>query len=435
MPKTDPLYRQRPPALHAQVELQLCEPQMTTLSNGIRLYAFNDPSQQAFRLDVVLQAGSAHQSQALAATTALKMLREGTTQLTAGQLNKRIDYHGAYLDLQTTKDYGFVSLYCLHKSLTALLPLLVQLLSEPRFAERNFRVFNQRQLHDFRLSSEKTKHLANRLFSAHVYGPESRYGQVATEADFKLLNTRHLHEFHHQYIQPSKASVVISGHTDAATIELINRHLGQWKDSGALTSDFEQHSTFEARQIFQRKEHALQSTIMMGRQLMERTHPDYHGFLVLNTLLGGYFGSRLMSNIREDKGYTYGIQSSVSPMRKATGFVISTEVGKDVTADALHEIRHELRRLADETVSEQELQLVKNYLNGIYLRSLDGVFSQADKFRLTIERGEGMRYFAESLKAMHQTRPEQLRELAQKYLQPEDMLTVVVGDAELQTGN
>lgn len=420
-------FRQFAPHTINSATLKLQEPPCITLSNGVEIFSFVDKIQQALRIDMVFNAGSAYQNKVLVAGSALKMMREGSKKYRAGAIHAKIDYHGAYLDLQTTKDNGFLSLYCLDKSLPSLLPLLENIIKEPDYKEKSFKVFNKRQKQDFLVSSKKNKHLANRLFTAQLYGAHSKYGQVAQEEDFDGLKITDLMEFHHRHLEPSTMKIVLSGPVTDKMIHAVALAFGGMWNSSPRPDDFLQETQFAPQYLFQHQEQSLQSAILMGRPIMARSHPDYFGFLVLNTILGGYFGSRLMKNIREDKGYTYGISSAISTQRKATGFMIRTEVGSEVTRQALKEIQSELNLLCNEKVSDDELTLVKNYLTGTYTRSLDGVYHQAEKFLITLENKLGMKYFEDSLAAFNSITSEELLLLAQKYLSPESMLTVIVG--------
>lgn len=415
-----------PPTLNSTA-LKLQEPPCITLSNGVEIYSFVDKSQQALRIDMVFNAGSAYQNKVLVAGSAMKMMREGSKKYRAGAIHAKIDYHGAYLDLQTTKDNSYLSLYCLDKSLPSLLPLLENIIKEPDYKEKSFKVFNKRQKQDFLVNSKKNKHLANRLFTAQLYGPQSKYGQVAQEEDFDELQITDLLEFHQRHLEPSTMKIVLSGPVNDKMIKAVAAAFGGVWSKSTRPDDFVQNTQFAPQYLFQHQEQSLQSAIMIGRPVMARSHPDYFGFLVLNTILGGYFGSRLMKNIREDKGFTYGISSWISTQRKATGFLIRTEVGSEVTQQALKEIQSELNLLCNEKVSDDELTLVKNYLTGTYTRSLDGVFHQAEKFLITLENKLGMKYFEDSLAAFNSITREELLLLAQKYLNPDSMLTVVVG--------
>lgn len=171
----------------------------------------------------------------------------------------------------------------------------------------------------------------------------------------------------------------------------------------------------------------MQSAIRLGGIMFNRSHPDFAGMKVLNTILGGYFGSRLMNNLREDKGYTYGIGSSVVTLQKGGYFVISGEVGAAVTKDALSEIKNELVRLCNEPVGESELSLVRSYLTGEMLRAVDGPFAQADLYRELIENDLGISHFETLIDTVQTINASQLQDLAIGYLNPEDLYTLVVG--------
>ena len=161
--------------------------------------------------------------------------------------------------------------------------------------------------------------------------------------------------------------------------------------------------------------------------MISSTHVDYAGMQVLNTVFGGYFGSRLMSNIREDKGYTYGIGSSVVPLRKEGYFCISSEVGVDVRAAAVNEIYLELKRLRTELVPESELNLVRNYMLGSFQRNIDGPFSLADRFKSILTAGMGYEYYTRYLETIQNITAEELLRLASTHLHEDSLYELVVG--------
>jgi predicted Zn-dependent peptidase len=158
-----------------------------------------------------------------------------------------------------------------------------------------------------------------------------------------------------------------------------------------------------------------------------KTHKDFHSLTVLNTILGGYFGSRLMTNIREDKGYTYGIGSGMIPLKKAGYFFISTEVGVEVCNKAIDEIYIEINRLRNESISEKELILVKNYMIGSFLRSIDGPFALANRFKSIMEYDLDYSYYDDYISTIKNIKASDLLNLANKYLDPNSMTEVVAG--------
>ena len=183
----------------------------------------------------------------------------------------------------------------------------------------------------------------------------------------------------------------------------------------------------EAGNFHIEKGDAMQSAVRVGRILFNKKHADYHDFMILNTILGDYFGSRLMTNIREDKGYTYGIGSMVAEYNNFGYFMIGTEVGKEVKDNTLVEIKMEFEILQKELVPEEELGLVQNYLLGQLLKSADGAYSMMDLYLSAQVHDKDLNFYNEEIKHIQEISPKRIQELAQKYLNWEDMTIVSAG--------
>ena len=221
----------------------------------------------------------------------------------------------------------------------------------------------------------------------------------------------------------------MAGKVDDDVLSLLDNHFGG-NDWNAITTpsikDLPIITSANREQLIL-KEDAMQSAIRIGKVLFNKTHPDFQPLQILNTLFGGYFGSRLMSNIREDKGYTYGIGSGIASLQNSGYFFISTEVGVDVCKDALKEIYFEMNRLREELVPEDELQLVKNYLLGMFLRSVDGPFAMAERFKGIMEYNLNYDYFDRYIATIKEISASQLRSLANSYFDKDSMIELVVG--------
>ena len=170
-----------------------------------------------------------------------------------------------------------------------------------------------------------------------------------------------------------------------------------------------------------------QSSIRIGRKLFSRHHPDYKGLFVLNTILGGYFGSRLMANLREEKGYTYNIHSSLDAMRYDGYFYIGTEVGTQHTSATLEQIYLEMQKLQDTPISTDELEMVRNYLMGNFLTMLDGPFNVSEVAKTLVSDHIPLSFFESLVRTVQEIQAEELQLLAQKYLNKEEMWEVIVG--------
>ncbi|MBS4057851.1 MAG: insulinase family protein [Bacteroidales bacterium] len=424
----DKLNREQQPKLNLVGLGTMASPRSCRFENGIKVHLFEGKAHEAIRLDLVFKAGTAYQQVKLAASSTNRMLKEGTKQFTGRQIASKLDYYGAYTDLTATKDFAWISLFGLRKHFPKLLPIYESMVKAPAFKPADFKVLNRQQKHEFVVNSQKPKHLARRVFNQELFGAGSPYGQTADEIDYDRLKPADLADFYAGFYGAGNCEIIISGAIDRATEDMVHeRFAGAWGIDTQAAAIAQPHASVTGLNWVS-KPGALQSAIQMGKYLFNRKHPDFAGFLVLNTVLGGYFGSRLMANIREDKGYTYGIHSQLVPLEQGGFFVIGTETGRDVTQAALEEIRNELLRLIHEPIPEDELVLVKNYLTGSYLRGLDGVYNQADKFKAILGLGEGMEYYNKVIRTVQDISAEVLQELAVRYLQPDSMLTVVAGE-------
>ena len=285
---------------------------------------------------------------------------------------------------------------------------------------------NQQQ--KLQVSLQKNDVVARRNFNKAMYG-DTIYGFAGVADDFKTLHREDMLSHYSEMYQPSNCTILIAGKIEPETLSLIKEIFGQeWTGStqkADTTQPEIQHSTEHF--YFIEKPDALQSAIRMGMPLINRTHPDFPSLQVLNTVLGGYFGSRLMANIREDKGYTYGIGSGMSSLKHAGALFIATEVGADVCKAAITEIEKEINILKTDLIPDEELSLVKNYMLGSLLGSLENVFSHADKFKSIHFAGLGYEYYDRYAKIIKTITSTDLLTLANKYLDFDGFYKVIVG--------
>jgi len=405
------------------------EPVLIKLDNNLELYLIDAGEEEIIRLDIVIvTGGTAYHDKKLVASSTGKLLKEGTKNMSSNTIAEIIDEKGAYLDVAVTKDAAIITLYSLNKHLNKLLPLIGEILSSATFSENELNIHIERQRQEFLTNSEKVRFKAMIEFNSMVFGSHSAYGQNLQIEDFEKLQRSDILEFYQNNYRPENAYVILSGKLNDDIISLANKYLGSnWSDGN---SQHRERLFFEKcvpQQKVIKKAGSLQSAIRVGRPIISKTHPDYNTFVLLNTILGGYFGSRLMSNLREDKGYTYGVSSFIANYNKAGYFSIATEVNVNHTSAALAEIIHEMVNLREQKVGEEELHLVKNYIYGTFLRNFDGAFALAERFRSVKDFGLSFDFYKNSLEEMLKVDAGQLNETARKYLNPEDMIQLVVG--------
>ncbi len=411
-------------------QVAITEASDAKLENGIPVFKIDAGSQELVRIEVVFpSAGAADQPAPLIASSVNDMLEEGTVNYTSSAFAEQMDYYGAFLQTETTLDFSSVCLFSLNKHLPHTLPLLEELIKNATFPEEEFQTFIRNRKQKFLTDEAKVGNVSRKKFVQLLFGDEHPYGHYQSATDFEATRRPMLIDFHSRSYNAKACHIVVSGKIDPTLDNLLGKHFGNnWKNSSIQLPmvNARMHSA-EGRFHFVEKKDAVQSAIRIGRVLFNKTHPDYFGMMVLNTVLGGYFGSRLMSNIREDKGYTYGIGSGMVSLKQAGYFFISTEVGVDVCKLALEEIYKEIDRLRNEPISEEELNLVRNYMLGTFLRSADGPFALADKFKGIYDYGLDYSYYKRYVSTIKNIRAEDLQKLANKYLRDEDLVQLVVG--------
>jgi zinc protease len=400
------------------------------LGNGIPVYTVNAGSQDLVRIELVFNAGFIVQPAPLISATVNDLLDEGTATMTAQQIADRIDYYGAFLETEVAHDEASVSLFTLNKYLGDVLPVVEELVKGPVFSGKELAVNLQNRKQKFIVSTQKVADMARKKFNQLLFGNNHPYGYFVQLEDYDKVFREQLVEFHGQHYRADDCRIIISGKVDDNAIKLLDKHFGgsDWTRKSPIKNANNYHidATQKGSHLVL-KEDALQSAIRIGKVMFNKTHPDYLPMLVLSTVLGGYFGSRLMSNIREDKGFTYGIGSAMVSLKESGYFFIATEVGVEVTQKAIDEIYKEMRRLREEPVGMNELGLVRNYLLGSFLGSVDGPFALADRFKGILLYGMGYEYYDNYINAIKTTSPERLMELAQKYFKEEDMIELVAG--------
>jgi len=422
--------RSKAPAFKTLSKIDILKAKPQKLNNGIDLFTVNAGSQEITRLEFIFKAGMYHQPATLVASTTNSLLETGTKSYSANDLSEGIDFYGSFIELGVGQDYACITLYSLNKYLEDTLKFVEEIIKDPTFAEEEFKIqiSNKKQKHQ--INSQKVSVLARRKFSELLFGANHPYGIDVKEQDFERVNVQEIKSFYEKYYQSGNCTILASGFLPKNLTETLNRFFGekQWgKQPHSVSNPALPLQTTTQQVHFFEKDDALQSAIRIGRILFNKTNPDYYHFQVLNTILGGYFGSRLMANIREDKGYTYGIGSGVMSLVHTGYFFISTEVGADVTSQALDETYKEIKTLREELVDYHELETVRNYILGQILRSVDGPFALADKFKAVWEFGLDYSYFDNYFNAVKTVTPQQIRDMANKYLQQDDLLECVAG--------
>ncbi len=399
------------------------------LNNKIPVYSINAGTQELIKVEFLFEAGMFQQKMPLQATTVNSMLEEGTSKMTAAQIADAVDFYGAFLEVGVSQDNASVVLYTLNKHLKATLPVVEDVIKNAIFPEEELSVHLTNKKQKFHVNNQKVATLARKRFTELIFGEKHPYGINVHESDFEKINRECLNSFYKSFYRSNNCKIVLAGKINEDVFPLLNDYFGgnDWSAEAIQKPKPVKIVSNTEREQMIYKEDALQSAIRIGKVLFNKTHPDFQSLQILNTVFGGYFGSRLMSNIREDKGYTYGIGSGIASLQNSGYFFISTEVGVDVCKNAINEIYIEMDRLRNETIPEDELQLVKNYLLGTFLRSVDGPFAMAERFKGILEYNLSYNYFDDYIATIKGVSASQLRDLANTYFDKESMIELVAG--------
>lgn len=422
------LNRTSAPEFKAIENINLIHPGHLKLSNGCDLFYFNSGDQDLVRVEWIFNNLRFNPEKPLLNMAVNTLITEGTKSATASQIADQIDFYGAFLQADYGYDNSQVSLYSLNKHLDKTLPVIKDLITDSVFPQNEIETFVRNQQQKLQVSLQKNDIVARRLFNRALNG-DTIYGFAAEATDYQKLQREDLLTHFEQMYQPSNCTIIVAGKIDDHTLKLITEFFDEsWTNTGKPI-DITQPEIVPADEhfYFAEKADSLQSAIRVGVRTVNRTHPDFPALQVLNTVLGGYFGSRLMANIREDKGYTYGIGSGLSSLKQFGSLFIATEVGADVCRSAMTEIEKEINILKAELIPEEELSLVRNYMLGSLLGSLENVFSHADKFKNIHFSGLDYDYYDFYTNVIKTVDSEQLMELANKYLNFDQFYKVVAG--------
>ncbi|MDX9882889.1 MAG: pitrilysin family protein [Prolixibacteraceae bacterium] len=398
------------------------------LENGLPIYYIDAPGQEVVKIDFIFEAGAWQQDEKLVASFTSYMLQEGTKKYNSAAIAGLFDYYGAYIQAAADQDFATVSIISLNKYLPEILEVTEEILKRPSFPQHELDVLLEKHRQKFRLDNEKVKVLCQKKFTTVLFGEDHPYSVNNRMDNFDRITRDKLQSFFRRCYHPGNCRVVVAGNANGEVRSLMARYFGgnDWKTVPATACRFSASPSPEKYHKVV-KPGSLQSAIRVGREWVGKDHPDFPALSVLVTLLGGYFGSRLMLNIREEKGYTYGIGAYVMTLKEAAYLVISTEVGSEYTDATIAEINRELKRLQDEPVPDDELATVKSFLMGEFLRDFDGPFALANSFKAINDFGLDYDFYDRYLTVLNEIRPKELQRLACDYLPLIHMYTVIAG--------
>jgi predicted Zn-dependent peptidase len=416
--------RSQAPEIGALQNISLVQPEIHITENGLPIHVIREVPNDIFHVHIEFGAGKMQQNKPLISSFTADLLFSGTKDMSQLEIQEKLDMQGAFVNVETGMNRSSLHVYGLLNHFQATFEIVRDVLENAIFPEDKFEMHRKAALQHHVINMEKNAYVARREFLKALF-PNNKLGEVADESDFSNITAEDCRGYYQEQLAKNIEQINIVGPVSeehiALLAEIFIHRYSKTKEAENLDL------TYTPVQQYIEKTKAMQSTIRIGRVLFTPKHEDYFEFDILETILGGYFGSRLMQNLREDKGYTYGVGSGITAFENTGYFFISTEVGKAHKDAAIEAIKHEIERLRNEEIVAEELDLARAYIQGQILKSTDGAFAQMTQFLFAKGFGLSQNHLNDFLETLNKISPKRLQELAQKYLDWEKMVVVVVG--------
>ena len=414
----------------SEFELVLPPYQKATLSNGVEVYMVDMGNEDAMMVSWIFDAGNWWEAKKGVAAAANSLLKNGTRTRSAFDLSEHFEYYGSFLNRAAQHETAELTLHCLSKYIGELLPVVAEIISDSVYLQEELDIYKKNSQQRLQVSLKKSEFVAARLIEAYLYGAEHPYGRYSVAEDFQALQREDLTGFFDTFYRHGTCRIIAAGKLPADLLTRLDSSFGSLPihapGKGATRPSFAITPATQKRHNIINDPNGVQGSIRIARNFPNRHHPDFQKMQVLNNVFGGFFGSRLMTNIREDKGYTYGIHSYLLNNMQESALMISTEAGKEVCAPAIEEVYKEMNLLREELIDDEELQQARNFAIGTILGDLDGPFHVAGRWKNLLLNGLDGNYFNESVRIIKTITPEELREMARKYLDPAAFFELVV---------
>lgn len=387
-------------------------------------------TQEVIKMEIVVFSGRPYERKKMISRVTGSMLKEGAGNLDAGQIAENLDYLGSSISTPFNMDTSHLVFYCITQNFGSVAPLAAMVLKNPKFPQNELDAYVKRGKQKLSIELKKGDVLAYRKITELLYGEEHPYGYNSEERDFDEIKRSDIIEHYERLYHPGNAVIFLSGQFGEREVEILDKTIGTWSVSKVDGLAVEKFLEWKEPSKFQKEiemSDTQQTAIRIGRRLFKRDHDEFAGMFVLNTILGGYFSSRLMTNLREEKGLTYNIFSAIDTMKFDGYFCVGAEVNNDHRMIAMEEIMKEIELLRKYEVGREELKMVKNYLIGNYLNLLDGPFNVSDAFKSLVIEGVAFTHYDELMEKVKKISAGEIKDLAIKYLNPEDLTEVIVG--------
>ncbi|HEX2076461.1 MAG TPA: pitrilysin family protein [Longimicrobium sp.] len=427
-----------PPRPSAAPRVDLPDPVRMRLPNGLTVMYVRQPELPVVSAVMVTRgAGSAEEpaeSPGLASFTA-NMLDEGAGGRDALALADALDLLGADLGTFSGTDAAQVSLYVLRQNFEPALRIMADVVTRPDFPEREVSRLREERLTALVRARDEATTIANNAFASLVYGAQHSYGRYANTESTRALDQARVRAFHGARYRPETSTLILVGDVNPAQMQpMVAAAFGGWRAQGPASALPDPAPAPDiARTVIYLidKPAAAQSEIRIGHPGVARNHPDYYALLVMNTMLGGTFTSRLNTNLRETHGWSYGARSGYQMLRGAGPFTAQAGVQTNATDSALVEFFNELNRIRREPPGAEELQKIKNFVALGLPGQLETTRQVAGQLATLETYGLDASFYDDYVERIMAVTAEDVQRVANQHVRPDRAVVVVVGDRQV----
>jgi zinc protease len=398
------------------------------LDNGIKILVLQQGTQGIMKMDLIFKGGRILEEKKMTSKISAAIIREGSANMSSAVLAEQIDFYGAVLRSGSNLDHNYMTLSGLSKYAQSTIDLVFDVLGNPLFKEDEIEKYKKSSISKLALDKSRNELMCYRLFTELIFGKETPYGYNSEENLIQSIQREDLVEYYNDAYGTANLSVVIGGQVDSKSLDHLVKYLNQMKFAGRKLAYKLGGYHNPATSIQHNTKNELQSSVIIGRKLFTRHHSDFTAINVLNTILGGYFGSRLMTEIRENQGLTYNISSLVDTQIYEGYFYIETDVAPENVNKTIEAIHIQIEKLQKEYIGDEELNMVKNYLLGNALNLFDGPLNTTSFLKSMVLDDSDPDQFYQFIEDVKSIDAQKILDTANKYLKREDMYQVVIGN-------
>ena len=425
------LDRRTPPPQHPIAELRLPAPRMETLCNGIPVYTLPNPQLDLIHILIQIHSGILHETQKHLSQFTYALLKESSRKHSASEIADLLDFYGVHYTTSCGLDKNVITISVPRSNVNSILPIIYDFIAHPQYREERLDIYANLKIKDLEYNSQKTDVRNTQLMLHAMFGDELTAGQFSTRENLRAVTVEQMQAYHQRTFCAENLRLFVTGNVDTdmgqCLYDLFSQVPHGQASKGIHDLTLPADSTLL---ICEEMPGSVQSSITLCRPSIGYLDPDRRGFSILSTITGGYFGSRLMQNLRERNGYTYGISAGSVYFGNQSLFIINSDVNAAQTQAAVDACFEELQRLQEEPIGDEELETVRNYILGDMLRDVDNSVSYLKKYAYWNHYGLDEHEFQSMIQAVKEADANMLCSLAKNYFDYNKFTRIIVGDIQ-----